>query len=224
MRALLQSRGVQPIQEIAEYSAKIKKASFESIARRLCAPDDWVLYADVDELQVYPVSIPSFLAEVEREGHCFVRGRMIDRIANNGELGEILEKPTLQDQFPRSARIGHIVCGAWERKVCAAKATVPLRDGGPHAVDHGFRSARWNYRWTHQMPWRREPTIDILHFKWDATLPQRLRDKLAGTGGDFDCRDGREFMQEYRSLAHHLERHGGRLEVPGDREETGRRA
>ena len=216
MRALLEKRGIRPVQKIGEYSAKIKKAIFEEIVARLCAPDDWVVYADVDELQVYPADIPSFLAAREQFGHRFVRGRMVDRIADGGELLEIREEPSLQEQFPLSADIGHRICGAWDRKVCAAKARVPLSDGGAHAVDHGFPRVGWNYRWTHRMPWRREPTIEILHFKWDATLAQRLHDKLAGIGGDVDYRDGPGFMREYRALADHLDRHGGRLEVPAE--------
>ena len=70
------------------------------------------------------------------------------------------------------------------------------------------RAPRWDYRLTHYLPRLGDRRIAIHHFKWDATLPQRVREKIEGQGGDLDRWHGDGFIREYRRLDEHLRRDG----------------
>ena len=84
---------------------------------------------------------------------------------------------------------------------------VRLADGGAHAVDFGLTPVL-NYRFTHGWPRRGDHELEIHHFKWDATLPSRVREKLAAAGGDCDATEGPGYLDEYRRLERHLREHG----------------
>jgi|SRR6185369_2531188 hypothetical protein len=203
----LAQAGIRPVREVEEYSATLKLAYTTEVVRRYCEPESWVVYADLDELQLYPDGLRAYLGERERRGHSFARGRLIDRLSDSGALVEIQPEPSLWEQFPRSASVTRGLLGGWDRKVCAARATVPIADGGAHAVRYG-RAPRCDYRLTHYLPRFGERRIAIHHFKWDATLPQRVREKIEGRGGDLDRWHADGFMREYRRLDARLRRDG----------------
>ena len=215
-KQLLARWDIRPLREIEEFSAKLKLRHVTEVIREHCEPQTWVVHADVDELQVYPGGLIPYLEDCERRGHAFARGRIVDRLAPGGELIEIRPSPTLWEQFPACARVTQTLIQAWDRKVCAARASVPIADGGAHSVSYGYeRRPIWNYRLTHYLPRWRERRIEIHHFKWDATLPQRVREKLDGLGGDLDRWHGAGFLREYRTLDAHLKRFG-RISIRGD--------
>lgn len=199
--------GIRPVREIEEYSAALKHQHCADVVRLYCEPRTWVVYADLDELQVYPGGLLRYLDELEGRGYSFARGRLVDRLTSTGELCEIQPRPSLWEQFPRCWPVTRYLLGGWDRKVCAARASVAIADGGTHAVRYGY-AGKWNYRLTHYGPRRRERRVDIHHFKWDATLPQRVREKLDGRGGDLDRSHGESFLREYRLLDHRLRRDG----------------
>jgi hypothetical protein len=207
MRRLLADLAIEPVLEIADYSAARKLRHYGEVVRRHCAPEEWVLYADIDELQAYPTDLGTFLDERSRRGHRFVRGRLVDRLASGGELAEIRAGLPIWDQFPERAALTTTLTGGWDRKVCAARASVPLGDGGGHAVDFGL-SPGLNYRLTHGWPRWGDRVIEIHHFKWDATLPRRVEEKLMAAGGDHDAAEGPAYIEEYRRLDRHLREHG----------------
>ena len=207
MRERLSELGIEPVLEIASFSAARKLAHFQAVIPRHCAPEDWVVYADVDELQTYPADLPAFLGERERRGHRYVRGHLVDRLAAGGELAEVRPDRPIWDQFPERARLTASLTGGWDRKVCAARAGLVLSDGGAHAIDFGL-SAGLNYRLTHGLPRRGDQAIEIHHFKWDATLPRRVSEKLQSAGGDHDAAEGPAYIEEYRRLDRHLREHG----------------
>ena len=213
-RRRLERWGVRPVREIAEYSARLKRDHCAEVVRRYCEPQSWVVYADLDEFQIYPDGLHAALDEHERRGRRFVRGRLVDRLAPGGALIDIQPEPTLWEQFPLSLPLTRDLVGGWDRKVCAARACVPIADGGAHAVRRGY-TPRWDYRLTHYLPRIGERRIDIHHFKWDSTLPQRVREKLEGRGGDVDRWHGEGFIREYQRLHDHLRREG-RIRVPGE--------
>jgi len=89
-----------------------------------------VIYADLDELEVYPGGLIPYLEERERCGQAFARGRLVDRLAANGELIEVKSAPTLWEQFPLCRPVTRHIVRGWDRKVCAARACVPIAGGG----------------------------------------------------------------------------------------------
>lgn len=196
----LREHAVEPVMEVQEYSARLKHAHCRTVVRRHCPPQSWVVYADLDEFQLYPGGLTACLGEHERRGRWFVRGAMIDRLATGGELIEIQATPSIWEQFPICAPLTRDIIGAWHRKVCAARASVPIADGGAHCIDYGLGLPS-NYWMTHHLPRWHDKRAEIHHFKWDATLPQRLHEKLAGVGGDIDRQHGPEFIGEYERLA-----------------------
>jgi hypothetical protein len=151
--------------------------------------------------------LASYLHERERAGRGFVRGRLIDRLAPGGALVDIQPEPPLWEQFPMTFPVTRKLLGGWDRKVCATLARVALADGGSHALRLGWGTL-WDYRLTHYRPRLPERRVEIHHFKWDATLPRRVRNKIEGREGDLDRWHGRNFMNEYEILNEHLQCNG----------------
>jgi len=210
-RKRLAAQGVRPVLEVPDFSAPLKLRRFLEILDANSDPDDWVLTADVDELQVYPQALPRFLKECDELGYTFVRGRFIDRIGVDGRLPTIQPLESLWGQFPLGGSVTSQVTGGWANKVCAMKGWLRLADGGSHGLDYGVDGRR-NYSTTHRDPHGHPDLAEIHHFKWDAGLLGRTNEKLLGIGGDRDGEDGPEFLHEYRALGKHLELHG-RLKV-----------
>lgn len=205
---VLRERRIDPVRVTPEYSARLKKTYSREVVDEHCGPEDWVIYADLDEFQLYPEPLRGFLETCDDQGFDFVRGRLVDRIAAGGELRRIEAAPSLWDQFPFVAPVTRAIGGGWDRKVCAARARIPIAEGGTHAVDYGFGTAK-NYQLTHRDPKSHPDAIEIHHFKWDATLRRRVADKLSASGGDLDSLHGPEFIDEYRTLLRHIDRYGG---------------
>ena len=63
--------------------------------------DSWFIYADADELFDYPCNLsPSRLNR-----HRCMLGAMVDQVAENGNITEARESPSLHEQFPRQCRV-----------------------------------------------------------------------------------------------------------------------
>jgi hypothetical protein len=200
---------IEPVLSVTSYSSALMHARFDAVVRTYCHRDDWVVYADGDELQVYPSRLHDYADELGRRGLDYATGAFVDHVTSDGALAPIRSDASLWEQFPCVAHVTRDITRGWVRKVCIARAHRKLGDGGPHTLAIGADAGeRW--RLTHSGPWS-EPSIEIHHFKWDATLRQRLSDKLNGAAGDRDRIDGAGFMDEYRRLADHLEETGGRV-------------
>jgi hypothetical protein len=185
-----------------------------AVVRAYCKLDDWVLYADADELQVYPDELHAFAANLEAQGRDFVTGRFVDRIAPDGDLAEIQSDVSIWAQFPCAARVTEQLMHGETRKVCMARASRPIGDGGAHTVRFTHRYGD-NLRRTYASAWG-APPVEVHHFKWDASLVERLDNKLTGRGGDRDAAHGKGFIWQYRQLAQHVAM-SGRVQVDGAR-------
>jgi hypothetical protein len=204
--------GVRPAMDVTVFNTRLKLERFNAILDEHVAPDDWVLYADVDEFHVYPRDLHVFLRGCDEHGYMFVRGRLIDRIAEAGELRAVRPSPSLWDQFPYAAQVTTEVRRGWDGKVCAAKATLRLEEGGLHTLDYGCDRLT-NYERTLADPRGYRDPIDVHHFRWDASLLQRAIDKLNAVGGDTDAIDDPPVMEEYERIRHYVETHG-RIDLP----------
>jgi len=204
---LMKSHKVVPWRIVDTFSAALKFERLDKMVAEETSDDDWILYADVDELQVYPDILAKFLEQCDEQGYSFVRGVFADRIAEDGKLVEMTPGASIWEQFPYVAPVTATISGGWDRKVCAAKGWRRVADGGSHALGYGVDGAR-NYRCTARDPSGHPQTINIHHFKWDATLKSRLHGKLNFLEGDLDAVDGKEFMHEYHRLKEHLDKNG----------------
>jgi hypothetical protein len=201
---VLRRRGMHPAARVETFSCPLKHARYRELVSKHCAADDWVIYADGDELQVYPARLPDFVEQLAVHGRDYATGAFVDRLAAGGALASIRPSPSLWDQFPLAASVTERLMGGWTRKVCVVLARRALSEGGAHAL-HFTGDRERDYARTHAQVVR---SVEVHHFKWTESLPGRLHDKLVGARGDLDRVDGSEFMAEYERLAEHLRRHG----------------
>jgi hypothetical protein len=202
----LARRGLEPAALVNTFSIKLKLERYREVVALRCTPEDWVLYADGDELQVYPSPIHQFASSLQARGIGYATGRFVDRLAPAGELAAIRPSPSLWEQFPYAAPVTERITGGWAQKVCLARAGLRLAEGGAHALALG-RGVMADYQQTHAEA--RVPPVDIHHFKWDHSLRVRLANKLNVRAGDRDAVDGVSFIAEYHRLAAHLSQHAG---------------
>ena len=58
---LLDKYHIKPVMEVKEYSSILRRARINFVMDKYCDEKDWVIHADLDEFQVYPDSLRSFL-------------------------------------------------------------------------------------------------------------------------------------------------------------------
>ncbi len=126
-----------------------------------CAHDDWVLCVDFDEYVELPFELPELISQLETRNLNAMKGTLVDRISEDGGLPEVRLEPGLWQQFPLAAPLtGELVAGCAE-KVCLFQAPLKPRLGHHFLTDDSeARFARG--------------TMNVHHFKWDATLVPRL--------------------------------------------------
>jgi hypothetical protein len=207
MRRLLSSRGITPVSQTPIYSAAVKHGNVVETLDKYCNSDDWVLLADVDELQIFPEPLPQFLERCESQGYAFIRGQMIDRVAEHGRLPTIDPDASLWMQFPYSAPVTPELTGGWVHKVCVHRGWLRPGEGGSHCLSYDVDKHR-NYATTYRDMHGYPIPVEIHHFKWDASLVKRTEEKIYAIGGDLDSLHGLDFIDEYRSLHRHLKKHG----------------
>ncbi len=200
---ILAGYGIKPVMYVSDYSAMLKAKRVMEIKNQHISQHDWVVYADVDELQVYPSRLKDILKQCDSHGYTALTGVFIDRIAENGELIDIETAPSIWEQFPYSAPVTQEITGGWHRKVCVAKGGVSLCYSGSHHRNYGCDNVR-AYKATYLDPTNWPGEVEIHHFKWDASLRTRLENKLSGKAGDRDSLDGQSFIHEYHALQRHI--------------------
>jgi hypothetical protein len=141
-------------QDVILHHRKLQAANF--------GPNDWIVWCDSDEFQVYPAPLAEVVARCEELHVDYVRGVFIDRVAADYSLPAFDARASIWDTFPRTCNVTSALAAADPRKVVLARASVEL-SGGKHNV-------------------RRPPEhrclagwAQVHHFKWDATLLERLR-------------------------------------------------
>jgi hypothetical protein len=155
-------------------------------------PDDWILWPDVDELQVHPAPLRELLADVEVEGANAVSGEMIDRVARGGVLeGPVSERP-LWSQYPLGCSITADILGATTHKVAIARGSLRVLPGQHEARGEGAEPVHWS-----------RILAAVHHFKWDATVAARLQMRV-----EPDIRAQQSWWPESERALFHLTEHG----------------
>jgi len=127
------------------------------------APREWCMHVDADEfLAIHP----KLLKRITESNADYVCGKFVDRIARDWSLQPIQPKPALQKQFPRKISLTSCI-GGETTKIPLARREVLLRGGA-----HGLLDSKTTYQaYTNVV-------IKVLHFKWTASLPQKLENRL----------------------------------------------
>lgn len=127
------------------------------------AADEWIIYADQDELQVYPGDLKDILNFCDSRGYDYVEGCLLDRIAHDGLLREVDETP-VWNQFPLGGFVSYPLVGGRPTKIVAARAGVILT-AGQHTARNGKGCPR------------SEIYVQVHHFKWVGSLLARIRER-----------------------------------------------
>jgi hypothetical protein len=158
---------------------------------------DWIVWSDSDEFQGPPGSLVSLAEEADAAGAQVVRGLLVDRVASDGSLPPLDPDLSLWDLFPRAVLIPDAISRAERRKVAMARGWVRV-SGGNHFPRPGQRLLE-GPGW-----------VPIHHFKWDATVLDRLRFRLRPA-----FRDACPWWVESRDLLAYFEARGGSFD-PAD--------
>jgi hypothetical protein len=126
---------------------------------------EWIVWADSDELQEHPGGLQATAEALQREGRDARIGRLVDRFARNGRLPHLGEGASLWEAFPLGADFTGRVLGARTDKVVMARRETRIGVG-----NHRLRGR--------PPPAPGEPVIPVHHFKWDASVTERLRRRL----------------------------------------------
>ena len=126
----------------------------------------WMIPADIDEFHNFPLRAKLFLRDCDNRGINCVRGQLLDKVAQDGELNPIKKEIPIDRQFPFCADITKELAKGNTGKITAFKK--PLIPGkGNHAVT----KKKWRTVYHGQI-------IDCHHFKWDSLAPGRVEKRF----------------------------------------------
>jgi hypothetical protein len=129
------------------------------------SPNDWVVWSDSDEFQVYPQPLRDIIAQCEAARVDFIRGAFIDRVAADFSLAPFDPERAIWENFSQTFNVSAALAGADPRKVTLARGWIRVSDGNHFPLT--------NASLTTLRGW-----VQVHHFKWDATLIERLRYRL----------------------------------------------
>lgn len=159
-------------------------------------PNDWWVVADIDEFHLYPIDLRELIDICNDNGNQIVRGGFIDRIGEDGDFPEITQEISIFKQFPTMGFFRYPMSEACPNKICIKKGSIELTPGQHYAKINGNTTWRWQ-GWNHPLILN-DYTVQVHHFKWDATCGQRIRD-VANTNSAYAFSE--EYRKMYRALA-----------------------
>lgn len=165
---------------------------------KLTHPNDWWVISDDDEFHLYPKPLKEIITDCETNGWELVRGGFIDRIGEDGEFNEINQTDNIFEQFPYAGFFRYPMSGACPNKICIVKGYIGITSGQHYANINEHTTWRWQ-GWNHPLiaPID-EYSVQVHHFKWDATAGQRIRD-VANIQKEYAYSE--EYRIMYRQLA-----------------------
>lgn len=169
-------------------------AAVAAMRARFTGTDEWVVLTDLDEFQVHGQGLAATAAAADAEGANVVRGRMVDRVATDGQLKPIGPDDDLWRLFPEQCYITALLQRGLAYKCALVKGHL---ESGRN--EDGLSLAH------HHMVGERVASagVDIHHFKWNAEALERMTVAIARTRAA-----GQPFWVEYERVLEHLRDHG----------------
>jgi hypothetical protein len=165
----------------------------EEVRPRVASAQDWLIPADLDELNQYPCGLRELIEELDQNRETHVMGQLRDRLAHDGVLAEALpfeRGVPLWEQYPLEADVtGRIVRGRRD-KVLLSRGDLAW-SGGHHGLRESTNNAPYAY-----------PGI-AHHFKWRSGLLRVLASRVQN-----ERRSGMPWREESVRLDDYLRRHG----------------
>lgn len=153
-------------------------------------PDDWIIYADLDEFYEYPVPLRELIRIMEEANDWAIHGYIIDRVAEDGNLKQIEPLPhNIGSQFPIGCKLTGKIFRANTRKIMLANGRVRV-----NAAHDNTYVGRW-----HRVPVGTLDQYIAHHFRWTKGLVKRLESRLNGKGvGDIYRSEIRRFFEYWK--------------------------
>lgn len=147
---------------------------------RFAAPDDWVVWADSDEFQLYPAPLASIVAQLEKHDVHYMGGVFVDRVAADGSLPPFDPARSVWEQFPVACLVTKDLAKGDTKKVVLARGWVQISHGSHvPSIERPLHSAAL------RIPREKYPQlrtaygrVQVHHFKWDASVIERLRQRV----------------------------------------------
>lgn len=150
----------------------------------------WMILTDIDEFHHFPGQAKTFLEDCDNRGVNCVQGRILDKVAANGELKPITKDIPLDRQFPFSAPITKELAQGCIDKIAALKQ--PLIPGKGH---HHIIKKKWRAKYHDRI-------IDTHHFKWDSLVLNRMKKRYNSYS-----KKGIDWFEESEKVYRYLENH-----------------
>jgi Glycosyl transferase family 2 len=157
---------VEPLPMLTiDFDARVVRNHHDRIQRQIAARD-WIVWADIDEFQIYPEPLADVIEHAERNGEDAVGGEFVDRVDRSGLLRTFDPAMPIWEQYPIGCNLSAHVLGGFTHKVALARSTVGITSG-----NHEVVADPEVFRWSTYL-------AAVHHFKWDSTVLARLTRRL----------------------------------------------
>lgn len=129
----------------------------EEVRLRIGRSDDWLIPADIDELNQYPCELPELVRRLERNGYTHVEGVLSDRLAPRGELVGLKPKSagvSLWEQYPMEAPVTQRIARGHIEKVLISRGDLGWTMGHHHMRASPALAAYPENGVAHHFKWR----------------------------------------------------------------------
>ena len=92
-----------------EYESHEKWQRVHMVLSAHVRPEDWVVHPDSDEFFQFPMKLDNLIHVMSNQGMNAAQGFLIDRLANDGKIKDIVENINLGDQFPAKANLTNLI-------------------------------------------------------------------------------------------------------------------
>jgi hypothetical protein len=150
---------------VRPFSSLALREHHDELQRRFCRDTDWIVWADIDEFQVYPGDFKTLIGLAESYAIDYFRGFFVDRVAEDGKVKAFDPDESIWTQFPRQVRVLGPLTPGMIHKVTCARGNVFITRGN-HFPENDTPLRYYS-----------EP-VDVHHFKWDLTVVSRLSRRL----------------------------------------------
>ena len=163
----LMERGIVPVHCIPD-SPLFNPLEYDEEHHRIKAalpPNEWIIIADADEFHGFPKPVSAFFDQLDVEGYDVVRGHFVDRVAADLSLPEVMDEPSIFEQFPLETRITAKITEGLCEKACAFKNHLTTSVGHHHVYGEPRSYA--------------PGLLKVHHFKWTKGLQGRAERHLS---------------------------------------------
>ncbi len=177
------------------FTAQALREHHDRLQQEHCREDDWVVWTDIDEFQIYPGEFKSLLRLADTLGIDYFRGHFVDRVAADGKLKDFEPGEPVWTQYPRRFRPDPRIPLGITEKVTCARPQVRLNPGNHFPVNEEI------LRYYSEQ-------VEVHHFKWDTGVRTRLERRLQP---DFQALC--PWWVESKAVLDFLAEHDGRIAI-----------